>query len=193
MAALPENFTSRLFVDYVTGDQTTSQEHTFQIRGGGEGVTGDTLQDYAELFLLGVGAQNLRAGWRVLRARLQQANTSFSVPLALTSGLDTFVGTSNGNLVPADEAREWAWEGRSFTSGRKVSISLFGLTAATPNNFRLVAGGTAPAWVQASINALNNPSVPANVGTTIDGTKPTWYGYVNVQYNSYWERRIRSV
>lgn len=193
MAALPDNFTSRLFVDYTTGDQTTSQEHTFQIRGGGEGVTGDTLQDYAELFLLGVGAQNLRVGWRVLRARLQQANTSFSVPLTLTTGLDAFVGTNAGALAAQDEAREWAWEGRSFTSGRKVSVSLYGLVASTPPNFRLVAGGSSPAWVQASINALNNPSVPTNVGTTIDGTKPTWYGYINVQYNSYWERRIRSV
>lgn len=193
MAALPENNTARIWFDYITGNLATSQEHTLLIRGFGPEVTTGDVQDYLFLFLSALGAANLRQGWRVQGVRLSQAGTNFSIPVPLVPDLASFVGTNTGSLAASEEAREWAWEGRSNTTGRRVSYSIFGIVGATPTNFRLVAGGASPTWVAASIAALGNASVPSTIGTTIDGSKPVWYSYVNVNYNSYWERRIRSV
>lgn len=190
VAPLPQNTTNRVFFDYVTGSQATSQEHTVAIRAFGPGTTTDDVQNRFRTFLAAIGATNFPGGWKVVRVRYQTAGTTFSVPLALTSTLATFVGTG-GNLDPFQEARELTWQGRSFTTGRRLDFSIYGILLTTPNNFRLVPGAGAPSWVASSVGALAGN--PEGIWTTIDNSQPTWYNYVNVNYNSYWEARIRSV
>lgn len=190
MAPLPPNTTSRVFIDYITGNAATSQEHTLAIRGFGPVTNTDDVQARFLGFVQAIGAGNLPAGWRVLRVRLQQAGSDFSLPVDRTAGVAAFVGTGSA-LAVWNEPRELTWQGRSFTSGRRVDFSVYGIQAPASDNYRFPSGGGSPTWVAATVNYLNGN--PVGIWTTIDGTAPTWYPYVNVNYNSYWETRQRSV
>lgn len=189
MAPLPENNTGRYFVDYVTGNVAVSQEHTLVVRCATT-AGGVQAQDAVLSFLGSIGAVNFRPGWRVLRVRHQEAFTDFSVPVPLTATLSAFVGTFGSAGAAWGEALEARWVGRSSLDGRRTALSLYGLAINIPDNFRLPAGGSSPAWVQNSINNLNGASNPFY---TISGSEPVWYDYINVQLNSYWESRLRSV
>jgi len=102
----------------------------------------------------------------------------------------SFVG-SGGAITPANETRETTFQGRSFTTGRKLDISLYGIVMTTPDNYRFPAGGTSPAWVNGAVTVLNG--TVAGTFLTVDNSAATWYSYANVNFNSYWERRVRSV
>ena len=190
MAPLPANQTPRLFVDYISGNLPTSIEHTMSFRAGvgGTPIDLDALQGKVTSFLLGIGAANLRNGWRVIRVRFQNGGEDFSVPYPLISSLEGFSGSSSVSLTQDREAIEWSFVGRSFVSGRRVKVSVYGLTVGIPPTFRLTAG--AVPWVNAAVAALNEPTEPRL--RAIDGTPVNFYPYVNVQYNSYWETRIRT-
>lgn len=190
MAPLPANQTPRLFVDYVSGNLPTSIEHTMSFRAGvgGTPIDLDALQGKVASFLLGIGAGNLRAGWRIIRVRFQNGGDDFSVPYPLISSLASFAGSSNTTLSQDREAIEWAFVGRSFVSGRRAKVSVYGLAVSIPPTFRLTAG--AVPWVASAVAALNEPTEPRL--RAIDGTPLNYYPYVNVQYNSYWEARIRT-
>jgi len=189
MAPLPANSTNRLFIDYVTGDQATSQEHTLGMRYASTATPQEAQESVAE-FLSGVGAGTFKTGWRVLRARFQLAGGNVTLPVNLITTLGSFQGTSSGSLSSSSEAREWRWVGRSYPDGRRSGVSLYGLTATFPENFRYPLGGASPPWIANSIGALL-VAEPQWLG--IGGDPILWYEYVNVQYNSYWERRLRSV
>lgn len=193
MAPLNPNTSGRVYFDYVTGDQATSQEHTIMMRFGvGPGFDLGDAQDEFLAFLSSYGAIEFADGWRVLGVRLSQPLQDISLPFSLTPGLAAFVGTG-GTISPSEEAREWTHQGRSFTSGRRVDLSLYGLVLSDPPNFRVVGGpGTFPTKVATAASNLTLQSA-AGYFTAIDGSPATWYPYLNMNYNSYWERRIRSV
>lgn len=190
MAPLPPNTTGRIFFDYATA-ATAGVEHTVAWRVPLGEFSSTVVQDNFLAFLQAVGAGNLRVGWRVLRARYQEAGSDFSTPLGLTPGLAAFVGTSAVSFPANREAEEWTWQGRSPGTGRRVDFSLYGITTNPPANFRYPAGAGSPAWVGATVTALNNSSALGRP-TTIDGSFPIWYQYVNFNANSYWERRLRT-
>lgn len=190
MAPLPANNTARIFFDYITGNQSTSKEHTVAWRSAGPGTTHEDVQSAFHGFLQTLGANTFVAGWRVLRVRVQEQGADFSVPVPVIADLGTFVGTAAGNYAQNREAEEWVWSGRSATTGRRVDFSLYGIFTALPTNFRYPAGGSSPGWVAASIAYLNGQAPPVGP-LVIDFSRPTWYSYVNVQYNSYWEEQIR--
>lgn len=190
MAPLPANQTPRLFVDYISGNLPTSIEHTMSFRAGvgGTPIDLDALQGKVASFLLSIGASNLRAGWRIIRVRFQNGGDDFSVPYPLIPSLEGFAGTGSLTLTQDREAVEWSFVGRSFVSGRRSKVSVYGLVVGVPPTFRLTAG--AVPWVAAATAALNEPTEPRL--RAIDGTPLNFYPYVNVQYNSYWETRIRT-
>lgn len=191
MAPLPQSSTARLFVDYVTGNLATSQEHTVMMRSSGA-ITDDVPMQNAILALLqAIGPTNFRPGWRVLRVRYAAAGQNFSQPRTRVAGLASFLGTSGNAAPPHTEALEYAFQGRSLTTPRRVDLSLYGIAQLIPDNFRFPVGGPSPAWVGAAVGVLNGNN--AALYTAIDGTSALWYAYVNANYNSYWERRIRSV
>jgi hypothetical protein len=128
----------------------------------------------------------LPTSWRPLRARAQGAGSSVSVPAEL-GALSTFVGTASGGLAQVDEPREYRWVGRSI-GGRRVSVSLYGITIATPADYRY-EGASGPPSLAGVRDALV-ASAPG-VFVAIDDTNPLWYSYVNVNYNSYWEQEAR--
>lgn len=193
MAPLNPNTTGRVYFDYVTGNLATSQEHTVMMRfavGSGFNL-GDAQEEFLSI-LTAFGVAEFATGWRVTGVRLSQPLQDISLPFALIPSLAAFVGTG-GALGPSQEAREWTMQGRSFTSGRRVDFSFYGILEADPANFRINAGGSGfPALVALAQQRLTASSL-AGYWVAIDGSAATWYGYLNMNYNSYWERRIRSV
>jgi len=187
VAPLPANATARFFFDYVTGNAATSQEHTVQVRCSNETSPEDAQTAFLAL-LNAMGTARFGNGWRVLRVRYQPAGTDFSIPVYMSPTLAAFVGTG-GAVTPPNEALELTFQGRSFTSGRRGDLSLYGTAGYNlSTNYRLTPG-EAP-WVQTAVDVLN--SVETIVWRAIDGTRLTFYPYANWNFNSYWERKLRS-
>lgn len=187
---LPENNTSRLWVDYLPG--TSQPEHTVMLRLAPDQEGPISAMDWLQGVLAALGAANLNSGWRALRARYSPAGAVFSLPQSLTAGLAGILGTGSlAGYRPQDSAIEATFQMRSPTSGRRGDFSLYGLRKWPLSTYRYTAGGS-DAGLNAMIAAL---SVPAGVGNyrpaTIDGTLGTFYPYVNFNYNSYWEGELR--
>lgn len=187
MAPLPQNSTARYFFDYVTGNAATSQEHTVQMRVANP-VTDVSAQDGFLALLNAMGTARFGNGWRVLRVRYQASGSDFSVPIALTASLAAFVGTG-GAVSPPSEAIELTFQGRSRVSGRRGDLSLYGTVGySLTTNYRLTPGEAS--WVGAAVLELNQAE--AGLWLAIDSTGLEWYPYANWNYNSYWERKLRS-
>lgn len=190
MAPLPANNTHRAFFDYVTGNSTTSREHTVAVRYDPARVDVADVQTRFLAVLQALTAANFRQGWRVIRVRIQAAGTNFSTPVSVISGLASFLGTATTPTYNARvEAVEWTMQGRSVSTGRRVDISLYTALADATGNFRYTAADLSQ--VTATITALNTQSA-AGAFLTIDGTAANWYAYFNANYNSYWESRSRT-
>jgi len=187
MAPIPPNATARIFVDYITGNGATAQEHTLAVRYA-PSATPQSAQTALAVVLNAIGASVMRQGWRVLGVRNQPLGSDFTVPVDVVSQLSSFVGTSTSAWPASNEALELRWVGRDYLYGRKVSFSLFGVGVAVPDNYRFPVGGSSPAWVGSTVSALNTYT---DTFVSIAGNPATWYSYVNAQFNSYWEDRLR--
>lgn len=186
MAPLPANNTERWYLDYVTGNHATAEEHTMQIRT--PTLTSPTaVCDKFFAILNGVTAANLWVGWRPIRLRWAPAGLNFSTPQPISGALATFQGS--GVLTgyqETQEALEVTFQGRSPLTGRRVDLSLYGFrSTAVLSAYRFT---TAVGWVNSAVAALNAGSPECR---TIDGSNAVWYPYVNLNYNSYWEGELR--
>lgn len=191
MAPLPANSTDRFFLDYVTNNTSSATEHTMGVRlkptAGADGAA-----IWFVTLLQGIGASNLYAGWRPIRLRYQAGGSNFTVPVGLGNTLSAFVGTASlTSIVQSREAVEVTLQARSYTTGRRTDISIYGTTVNTGNFRYAIGAANAPTWLTAAfIDSLNQAGQPA---IAVDGTEVRFYPYVNVNYNSYWETRLRSV
>lgn len=190
MAPLPVESTGRVWIDYVTGVGATSQEHTVMLRFNGSSggtvigalaVLGDTLA--------APGAGSYITGWQALRARAAVAGQVVSIPQTLPLSLQTFVGTGVGSVTRQDEAREFRLVGRGVPSGRRGSLSIYGLLPSlfTSADFRI--SRTAETVVDDYLTVLEDSD--SGYALNIAGERLTWYPYANWQYNSYWEGELR--
>lgn len=188
MAPLPANTTARIFLDYVTGLTTTATEHTLSIRYN-DAVGNVAAQEAALELLQALTPGRLAQDWRIIRVRNQNAGTDFSVPVAAIPGLIAFIGTA-GSLSIEDEARELRFVGRSFSTGRRASISLYGWDAFPVTNtaFRLTPSDDP---IIGDVQAVLRDKQP-DVFICIDGSSASWYSYANWQYNQFWEAELRA-
>lgn len=177
MAPLPDNNTDCLWLDYTDGQN----DHSFQVRfAGGVGKLADVM-DYVDqfftaldgiLYLLTVGG---------CRYRLE--GTTVSLPL-VWSGAATY-GTF---AMPATLApRQVCFLGRD-TAGRRVRWFVFGWDAAPPTAFRIGTGTGSP--FEAAAGVLGAGQLD-DTFLSISGLDPILYGYVDVNYNSYYEEKAR--
>jgi hypothetical protein len=190
---LPENNTDRLFVYYTTGGGVTAQEHVMTIRYDA------TLTDPSEIMTgLGTAMQadsgggQLFDGWQVLRAEVQAKGSQFRFPVPVPGELLAVLGAGQEVATPTDQAREVRFQGRGSTSGRRVSLSLYGVAtnAVLSSDFRFEPF---PATLLG--NLLTFMGLRGSAGTSfinIGGGPTTWYTYVNWQYNSHWETQQRA-
>jgi hypothetical protein len=190
---LPENNTDRLFVYYTTGGGVTAQEHVMTIRYSAAltdasaimTALGTAMQDDA-------GGSFLFDGWQVLRAETQAEGSLFRFPVPVPSELSAVLGSGQAVATPTDQAREVRFQGRGSTSGRRTSLSLYGVAA------NAVLGGDFrfepfPATLLGNLLELMQAQGAAGAAfLNIGGGPTTWYSYVNWQYNSHWESEQRA-
>lgn len=172
--------TARLFLDYTTG----RREHTMMARYTGTLTEGT---QFALLDFLEAVQAVLPEAWAPIRLRRAAAGTEITLPVGMIPQLAAFRGTATGEFPEVFEPREHTFVGRSVSTGAKARLSLYGLTYQTPADYRWEGSGM-PAGL---INAIAKLEAPIALFIGIDGNKPDWYPYVNVNYNSYWERRQR--
>lgn len=191
MAPLPPESTGRVWIDYRTGGGVTSQEHTVMMRYSvplGGDFTGALIT--LGLYLTAPGAGSYFDGWQAVSARYAEPSQTFSLPAPLPAGLVGFVGSGQPTASRADQARETTIVGRDPQLARRVRYSVFGLINSlfTDQDFRIarVEGNIVDDWLD-----LIDESGPA-YWVSIAGVVATFNSYANWQYNSYWERELRT-
>lgn len=184
MAPLPPNSTTVLFIDYTTG----RNEHTFQVRPAA-GQTNDDIDGAVRAFLDAL-AFLLPNEWRVTGVRRRAAQSNITLPWSLTT-TEAFIGSNTqSDLAEVEEPKEFVWVGRGQTSGRRVELSLYGILKPTPVAYRHFRGEVNQQYVDDTLAVLQ-PEFGDSPFVTIAGDSPLWYPYVNINYNSYWEREQR--
>jgi hypothetical protein len=190
---LPENNTARLFITYVTGGISTSQEHTLSIRLSGlGGSANDVMLDLADALGSGTNESELFNGWRVLSAEQQAAGSIVRLPVTVPAALLAILGSGDSTPNPSDQAREVRFVGRGLVQGRRVSFSLYGVnrTSILQEDFRFTP---APGTLLGDVRLLAHNTGIAGAAYVTIGNEPTqWYSYVNWQQNSHWETAQRA-
>lgn len=184
MAALPDNTTGRVWVDYTAGGAS----HSLMVRYGPGSNLGYCLDALDAILPTWTGA--LPTSWAVTGVRHSEAGQTFSLPVNISGyELNGLAGELANGLGP-EVAREVVMVGRSLTTGRRVRFSVYGFIFSTPANFRLGPGELPVNSVQ-SVAAYNAASLSGDAFVTIDGSRAQWAAYANVNYNSYWETELR--
>jgi len=116
--------------------------------------------------------------------RFQAAGTDFSIPF-------TFTGTvsSWGSGAPDDvgKAAFASMVGRGV-DGHKARMQFFGFKGiGSVADYRFSTDASAP-WDE--LRTFMNTGT--TLFLTIGGTKAIWYNYVNVGFNSYYQRKLRA-
>lgn len=180
LPALPANSTNRLFLDY----NDTIHNHTAVIRYG-DGFQPSDLEAWLVALLESLEPAMVQ-GWAVTGARYQEAGSIVTFP-AFLPDVTGFTASGSQQLDAREAPRQTVFVGRGRNTGRRVRLGFFGLVYFTPGTYRF--DGLLPSWATNTLNTLDSESV--NFGITIGGDAPTWYRYVNVNYNSYWETEAR--
>lgn len=177
MAPLPANNTAVYFVDYYDGINA----HTLQNRYNEGEVTIDQAGLMLDAFFTAI--DNLLYEITILGARNREANSTVTYGV-IWPGAETY---GSGAQPAVTAPRETRWVGRSGT-GRRVSFSVYGGKYTTPDNFRILAADNAD--VLAGIVAIDD-AVTNNGMRPIDLSNQQMKPYVDVNFNSYWERAAR--
>lgn len=190
---LPENNTDRLFIYYTSGGGSTAQEHVFTVRyNGALAQPFDIMSDLGETMDLAGMEAELFVGWQVLRAETQAEGSQFRFPVSVPATLSNIVGAAGGAQTPIAQAREIRLIGRGLTSGRRVSLSLYGVaqSAITGDDFRFEPTGTNP--LLDVLTFVKGLGLTGAAFTNIGKGTTQWYDYVNWQSNSHWETEQRA-
>lgn len=183
MAPLPQNNTDRYIVQYTTG--RVPHEMTFRTALG----TSVPLVDAAIYSFLQALQGDLCDGWAVTGVLFQERVTNFTLPVSLPL-TEAVTALSGADALPeVQEPREFSFEARSVNTGRFWSVSVYGISLAVPNAYRYGLGDMPPSLL-AAIESLQNRSDDGQL-VAIDGNPFRVKQYVNVNYNSYWERQAR--
>lgn len=179
MAPLPPNSTGVYFVDYATN----GIQHTLQVRysptAGIDGAAG-----YAELFINALASVR-HNDWSIIGARVRPAGSNITLPALPPSLEGAGTGTS---LAPFYNPRFVSFIGRGVVDGRRVRVNVFGLAVPQDDDYRLTGPLGSP-WSTAI--AVLEAASAAGSFITIGGSDVEWYDYVNIGFNSYWERQAR--
>lgn len=182
MAPLPDNNTGVIFVHYTAQGHT----HTTQVRYPEAANPGaDVIEDLDQLLTL-LGPV-MPTDFTFISWEWRAAGTNFTVPLAGTPTELSGVLTPVASYAPA----YFNFIGRS-SGGRRVRLGIMGAgwapipsTLSYAEDYRV--DGSENADMQAIIDWLNQANFRA-----IDGLTVTWKPYVNVGYNAYWQRAVRT-
>ena len=176
MAPLPPENTRRFWLQYHDGVNS----HELMVRGDTDTTPADIIVVLDE-FLTELDPVLYEI--TIEGARYADASETVSNPVTW-DGAATY---GSGFQPVVNGPREIAFEFRS-TDGRKGSVSVYGYNGSTPADYRFGSGEVA-----ALDDARDTLSGAHADGTlcTISGLRGIFKTYINVNYNSYWERRAR--
>lgn len=175
MAPLNPNNTRRYFLNY----STSKAAHTMMLRttlsvtaANASLVFSDILAAWAsQLSLININSMEMA-----------EKGTNVRNPVTWGGSATYGAAAEVGNLAP----RSICFLGRS-TDGRRARLFLYGYKGATPEDWRLTnADNAAVGTVYATLNT--NPGV----FLSISELATVKYNYADVNFNSYWERELRS-
>lgn len=150
------------------------------------------MADIADVFTNGTNEQHLFQGWRFLAAEVQGVGEIVRLPVTPPASLLAVLGAGQVAATPAEQAREVRFIGRGLGTGRKVTLSIYGIE--TPriaeNDFRFIP--TTPGLLGEFRDHMLFYSTSGTAYITIAGESTNWYNYVNWQYNSHWETAQRA-
>ena len=98
-------------------------------------------------------------------------------PVAISGPI---TGTGGGTIAGVQQPRSWTIKGRSV-DGRRTGVTIFGVFANTPSNWK-----QEPITTAGLSDARDVLAAPGNFWLSISGLKPTWYDRVTVTYNDHW-------
>lgn len=179
MAPSPDTATSVYIVDYsFEGGQRQLQCRYLPVAGI------DTALGYVQAFLNQL-LPVLCTDWTILGARVRSAGSSITLPAVapILSG-----APSGGALDDFNRPRFHSFIGRGNPSGRRARVYVYGIVGITPTAYRI------PAPLPEALEDARTVLTAAQEGscfTDVDGDAVTWYEYVNVGYNGYWEKDAR--
>jgi len=174
---LPSNNTPVMFIHYAFGGTA----RTFQARASGVFAFA-TLRADIEAFLSEL-APIMDPTWAITGADWRVDGGIISLPVSPPEPT-----AASGTTVPVvQHPLEVRFVGRGSESGRRVTLSVYGLDITVPDDYRLEEGDSAA--LDAARDILNAGS--PNSFVSIAGDPVLWYPYYNVQYNSHWEKEAR--
>jgi len=112
-----------------------------------------------------------------------EINSTVGFPVAWT-GASTY-GT--GTMPVVNAPRQLRWEGYSL-GGHRCSFAMWGGDFTVPNKYRFQAGDNAD---YTAARAVLVAAMAAGTICAIDGTGANVKSYINVNFNSFWERKAR--
>jgi hypothetical protein len=177
MAPLPENNTPRVWVGYYDG----VNEHEMMIRYIASGATLADVLGFAHDFLLAIDPMLYTI--EITGARASASGSTFSFPV-LWTGQPSYGDDPMPTLLAPRETR---WLGRDNT-GRRVSWSIYGGKYTSPDSYRISALDNVN--VSNGITAIET-AIVGDAFVTINLGDPIVYPYVDVNFNSYWEKEAR--
>lgn len=174
MAALPVDNTQRFFLDY----STSLLSHTMMVRTT-SATSAAAFSTFMNDFLTALAPE--LSVLTVDGARVAQVNSNVSIPITW-SGAATY-GTGSESAI--NRPRQLCFLGRTV-NGRRARLFVYGGDFTMPNDYRI--DRAANATIDAAYDVLElNPQFFA----AIDGLATVKYNYVDVNFNSYWERKVR--
>jgi hypothetical protein len=174
MAPLPPETTQRFFLDYATANR----QHTLMVRTTTPQAA-TTFSTVMDAFLDAI-APTIYA-IVIVGARVAQVGSNITSPIAWGGSAGYGATAEPLDLAP----RQLCFLGRS-TDGRRMRMYLFGYEGATHGDYRISRSENTD--VDAAYNVMEaNPSFWAS----ISGNVTTKYEYVDINFNSYWERDLR--
>jgi len=178
MAPVNPNNTARLWVDYTDG----IHQHTLMWRVNGAIASIAAAKTAVHDFLTALSPVLFEL--TITGARAAAAGSDVSNPSLWTG--DASYGTGAATAINAPV--EIRYEGRSL-GGRRGSAHLYGYKVGVPGTFRI---GITPASELDDALVVLQAATVAGTMVAIDNGAMNWHTYVNIQYNSYWERKARS-
>lgn len=173
MAPLPPNGTPRFKVEYTVN----SQGHTLELRSGSSPSAVGTFVDDL-LTALGTKIYQITIGV------VSFAPSGSNIFNPVTSGIE---GNTYGSGAGAlrDVPKYFDFVGRS-TGGRRVRFAVFG-AGIDGSDYRVY--GSEDTNIADALLVVDGFKTNLQA---IDGLQPVWKPYVNMGFNSYWQRAVRA-
>lgn len=181
MAPLPANNTGRVRIKYIAN----GREHVIAPRYAGVDAPTPTFLEGVDDFLIAANPF-MPNDWAFVEWGYQAAGSAITVPL--DGAPTTFAGTRV--TKPWDKAAYGDVVGRD-TLGRRVKLSLLGWAygpdedEASGDGYRLYPAESIV--VQPLLDALVASQI-----VTISANTPIWKQYINIGYNAYFQKKLRT-